>query len=83
MTILQNDFDRERIPVRRLAWYENVKRRKKKKKIYLKKTFTVTVVVQRKPSDSEGVWWEALIDFSDTYTVKKGSFLKLFVQHHH
>lgn len=60
MTMLQNDFDRERIPVRRLAWYENVK-----------------------PSDSEGVWWEALIDFSDTYTVKKGSFLKLFVQHHH
>lgn len=74
MTMLQNDFDRERIPVRRLAWYENVKRREKKK---------VTVVVQRKPSDSEGVWWEALIDFSDTYTVKKGSFLKLFVQHHH
>lgn len=37
MTILQNDFDRERIPVRRLAWYENVKRREKKKKIYFKK----------------------------------------------
>lgn len=65
MTILQNDFDRERIPVRRLAWYENVRREKKKKYIFLKKPFTVTVV-QRKPSDSEGVWWEALIDFSDT-----------------
>lgn len=66
MTILQNDFDRERIPVRRLAWYENVKRREKKKKIYFYRNLSVTVVVQRKPSDSEGVWWEALIDFSDT-----------------
>lgn len=81
MTPLQNDFDRERFPVRRLAWYKNVKRREIKGDI--KTPFTVTVVVQRKLSDSEGVWWEALIDFSDTYTVKKGSFLKQFVQHHH
>lgn len=40
MTILQNDFDRERIPVRRLAWYENVKRREKKKKIYFLKNLS-------------------------------------------